>query len=81
MEDLGTIPTLEDWMKGSPIQPWMMGKKEPKKTTHIPFESPKQVSPGVEYWVTDGSKIVPQVQEVKPYTYTGPDRSNIKFID
>jgi len=24
-EDLGTIPTLEHWLKGLPIQPWMAG--------------------------------------------------------
>lgn len=38
MEDLGFIPTLEQWMSGAPIEPWMMGKRTPKTTTHIPFE-------------------------------------------
>lgn len=37
MEDLGFIPTLEQWMSGAPIEPWMMGKKTVKETRHISF--------------------------------------------
>lgn len=108
MEDLGTIPTLEYWIKDMPIDPWMMGKKEVKNTVTIPFNVPSGgpietpptggtaarkvfrgenrplISPGVSPVEYDGSTVTPTqlpTPEVKPFTYTGPDRSRIKFID
>jgi hypothetical protein len=38
MEDLGKIPTLQDWMQGAPIEPWMTGKKEVKSVRRIPLD-------------------------------------------
>lgn len=34
MEDLGFIPTLEKWMSGAPIEPWMMGRREKDAAQH-----------------------------------------------
>ncbi|MGZ4850514.1 MAG: DUF6915 family protein [Candidatus Bathyarchaeia archaeon] len=36
-EDLGFIPSLEHWVKGMTIEPWMMGKKG-GKSHFIPME-------------------------------------------
>lgn len=55
MEDLGTIPTLEQWLTELPIEPWMMGKQKVKDTVNIPYRQ----SPLVTVVETDGSKIDP----------------------
>lgn len=34
-EDLGTIPTLENWLVGLPIQAWMGGPKRKNKTEEV----------------------------------------------
>ena len=39
-EDIGYIPSLEDWVKGMPIEPWMMGKPGGKRK-FIPMEEPQ----------------------------------------
>lgn len=44
IEDLGTIPTLDDWLKNMTIVEWMGGEKR-KKTTSKLFE-PKVVDSG-----------------------------------
>lgn len=39
LQDMGTIPTLEDWLKCMQIQDWMMGHKINKsKTKFIPYD-------------------------------------------
>ena len=38
MEDLGTIPTMTDWLKNMKIEPWMFSAQVSKtKTRFIPF--------------------------------------------
>lgn len=37
-EDLGFIPSMETWLKGLPIEDWMMGKRHVIKQSHISFE-------------------------------------------
>lgn len=39
MEDLGFIPSMQDWYASMKIEDWMMGKRTPTKTTHIPMET------------------------------------------
>lgn len=36
IEDLGTIPTLQDYLQGMPLYDWLGGPK--RKTTFIPFD-------------------------------------------
>lgn len=63
MEDLGRIPSLQDWMEGAPIEPWMMGKKTSKEVKNIPFDQVIKVpsrtlpypGPGVTTQEYDGS--------------------------
>ena len=64
MEDLGTIPTLEQWMKNTPIEPWMMGKKEPKSVTHIPFkiETSGEGYKGTPAYLPDASPRVSKIE-------------------
>ena len=39
MEDLGTIPTLESWLRNMRIEPWMSGAVKVRgKVKHIPME-------------------------------------------
>lgn len=38
LEDLHVIPSLDDWFKNMPIEPWMTGKREVTKTLNIPFD-------------------------------------------
>jgi len=82
MEDLGTIPTLEHWIKDMHIEPWMMGKKEVKNTVTIPFENlPKpRISPPVYIQELDGSTVTP-TQLPTPEHPMIPDRSKLVFID
>ena len=35
LEDLGTIPSLDDWLKGMPIESWMGGPKRDKRTVKL----------------------------------------------
>jgi hypothetical protein len=39
VEDLGTIPTVEQWLRNMPIEPWMFSAKHRpiKKTRRIDF--------------------------------------------
>lgn len=37
MEDLGFIPTVERWLSGLKIEPWMNGRHMPAKKRHIPL--------------------------------------------
>jgi hypothetical protein len=40
IEDLGTIPSMEQWLRNLPIEPWMTSARHKKiiKTTHINFD-------------------------------------------
>ena len=40
IQDIGFIPTAEDWLKHIEIQPWMFGitRQEPKKITFTKFD-------------------------------------------
>lgn len=75
MEDLGCIPSLEKWMEKTPIEPWMMGKKEPKEVKHIPFEVPKGPIP--VYPIAFPQPAIPSVEGVK----LNPDFNRIVTID
>ena len=37
-EDLGTIPTMERWLSGMPIEPWMNGKQVKGTSRFIPMD-------------------------------------------
>jgi hypothetical protein len=37
-QDMGTIPTVQDWLKCMGIQDWMLGHKKPKTTRHFDFD-------------------------------------------
>lgn len=41
LEDLGTIPTMERWLRNMPREDWMYGTRRGKsgKTRHIPFDN------------------------------------------
>lgn len=75
MEDLGTIPSLEQWMKDAPIEPWMMGKKEVKNTTHIPFDIPPiqttPISPGL------GDVFIDGIRDLQERFKTAPQPTGI----
>lgn len=38
LQDLGTIPTVQDYLDGMPMYEWLGGTKE-TKAVHIPFDS------------------------------------------
>jgi hypothetical protein len=60
LEDLGFIPTLEEWFKKIPIEAWMGGKGKKlaevlpiKPTIPVPYIEPRQPSPdNPDYWHT-----------------------------
>jgi len=37
-QDMGNIPTVQDWLKCMGIQDWMLGHKKPKATRHFDFD-------------------------------------------
>jgi hypothetical protein len=43
VEDLGTIPTVEQWLRNMPIEPWMFSAKHRpiKQTRRINFNKVK----------------------------------------
>lgn len=38
-QDLGYIPTVEDWLKNIPTHPWMMGQRTKKTIKKISFDA------------------------------------------
>jgi hypothetical protein len=66
-EDLGFIPTMEQWFKGMPIEPWMMGRAGAKVTkSFIPMEDgPKDDFMEQLYAMgnTDGPRSTPIPEE------------------
>lgn len=38
MQDMGTIPTLEDWLKEMPIKDWMQGHKQTKNKKEFTYD-------------------------------------------
>lgn len=38
IQDLGFIPTLENWLSGIKTEPWMNGDRTPAKTQFIPLD-------------------------------------------
>ena len=38
MQDMGTIPTLEDWLKEMPIKEWMQGHKKKQITRVMSYD-------------------------------------------
>lgn len=77
MEDLGMIPSLEKWLAGTPIENWMMGKKEVKEVKHIPFETPVFSTTDIPQNYPIPVPPIPDVKTAKDY----PDFARIVTID
>lgn len=84
LEDLGFIPSLEQWLKDMPIEPWMQGKRAKPNATEIadacvplpvePPKAPEQPFRGLPLPDVIGPSILPYPKPARP-------RPNGIFLD
>lgn len=66
VEDLGFIPSMEQWLRNIPMQDWMNGKRTKKNAKHIPMEEKKKgefnICPVISIREIDGTRVAATLQ-------------------